>query len=109
VNNGFDPVAYVEGLPHDRIGYFHLAGHSDMGTHLVDTHSDHAIHPVWELYARAHRLTGGRTTLYEWDEDIPEFDVLHAEALKARLYQQQGEGTGRSLPLVAVPAEVANA
>lgn len=100
VNNGFEPNDYLDGLPHDRIGYFHLAGHSDVGTHLIDTHSDHAIHPVWELYARAHQLTGGRSTIYEWDEDVPTFEVLHAEALKARLYQKQADGTAVKLPVV---------
>ncbi len=90
VNNGFDPKEYLRGIPHHRVGYFHLAGHTDAGTHLIDTHSDHAIHPVWELYEMAHKLTGGRTTLYEWDEDIPEFEVLHREALKARQYMGGG-------------------
>ena len=91
VNNGFDPKDYLEGIPHDRVGYFHLAGHTNEGTHLLDTHSDHAIQPVWELYARAHQLTGGRSTIYEWDEAVPEWDVLHAEALKAKIFQKQAE------------------
>lgn len=91
VNNGFDAYDYLQGLPMDRVGYFHLAGHSDVGTHLLDTHSDHAIHPVWELYARAHQLSGGRSTIYEWDENVPAWDVLHAEALKAKAYQTQAE------------------
>lgn len=91
VNNGFDANEYLEGIPYDRVGYFHLAGHTDVGTHLLDTHSDHAIHPVWELYARAHQLTGGRSTIYEWDEAVPAWEVLHAEALKARAYQTQAE------------------
>ena len=89
VNNGFDPVEYVHGIAHDRVGYFHLAGHTDAGTHLIDTHSDHAIHPVWELYSLAHQHTGGRTTLYEWDENIPSFEVLHEEALKSKAYMRQ--------------------
>jgi uncharacterized protein (UPF0276 family) len=44
---------------------------------------------VWELYRRAWRRTGPVSTLYEWDEDIPEFDVVHAEALKARALQEE--------------------
>lgn len=104
VNNGFDPVEYLRNIPHDRVGYFHLAGHTNAGTHLIDTHSDHAIPQVWELYALAHRLTGGRTSIYEWDEDIPDFDGLMAEAQKARLYMgDAGEtaATVSELPQVA--------
>ena len=68
---------------------YHLAGHTNKGTHIVDTHSDHAIEEVWDLYARSCRRTGNVATLYEWDEDIPEFDVVHAEALKARAFREQ--------------------
>lgn len=91
-NNGFDPMEYLEGIPAERVGYFHLAGHTDNGTHLIDTHSDHAVPMVWELYRRAHQLTGGRTTIYEWDEAIPEFDVVLAEAQKAREYMGLDSG-----------------
>ena len=83
-NHGFDPFAYIEGIPAERVAYFHLAGHTNKGTHIIDTHSDHAIEEVWKLYERACALTGGRSTLYEWDEDIPAFPVVHAEALKAK-------------------------
>jgi uncharacterized protein (UPF0276 family) len=65
---------------------FHLAGHTNCRTHIIDTHDDHVIDPVWELYRLAHRLTGGASTLLEWDARIPEFPVLHAEVLKARHY-----------------------
>jgi len=62
----------------------HLAGHTNKGTHIIDTHSDHAIERVWELYRRALRRTGLVSTLYEWDESVPELDVVWNEALKAR-------------------------
>jgi hypothetical protein len=65
----------------------HLAGHTNKGTHLLDTHNDHVIDDVWELYRYAFQRTGGRNTLLEWDEDIPEFDVVHEEALKAKDYR----------------------
>jgi hypothetical protein len=71
-------------MPHERIVQFHLAGHANCGTHLIDTHDDHVINPVWELYRLAHQLTGGVSTLLEWDAKIPEFPVVHAEVLKAR-------------------------
>jgi uncharacterized protein (UPF0276 family) len=85
-NHRFDPNDYIDGIPPERVVQFHVAGHTNKGTHILDTHSDHAIAEVWELYGRACERTGGRSTLYEWDEDIPEFDVLVAEADKARAY-----------------------
>ena len=86
-NHGFDAEAYVDAIPADRVVQYHLAGHSHQGTHIVDTHSDHATPEVWKLYARACARTGPVSTLYEWDEDIPDFGVLHAEALKAGAYR----------------------
>ena len=65
---------------------FHLAGHTHCGTHLIDTHDGPVIDPVWELYRLAHTITGGASTLLEWDARIPAFPVVHAEIEKARLY-----------------------
>jgi uncharacterized protein (UPF0276 family) len=86
VNHDFDPCEYLEKIPHERIVQCHLAGHTNCRTHLIDTHDDHVIDPVWELYRLAHARTGGMSTLLEWDAKIPEFPVLHAEVLKARQY-----------------------
>ncbi len=86
VNHDFDPVEYVENVPHERIVQCHLAGHTNCGTHLVDTHDGQVIDPVWDLYRRAHQLTGGMSTLLEWDASIPAFPVVHAEVLKAKRY-----------------------
>jgi len=94
VNHDFDPVQYIESLPHERIVQFHLAGHTNYGTHLIDTHDGQVIEAVWELYRLAHQLTGGAATLLEWDAKIPDFPILHAEALKARDYV--GAPTGSS-------------
>jgi uncharacterized protein (UPF0276 family) len=98
VNHDFDPAAYIRSVPHRRVVQFHLAGHTDCGTHRIDTHDNHVIEPVWELYRLAHRLTGGASTLLEWDARIPEFGVVHAEVLKARDYMTAG------LPGTAGPA-----
>lgn len=84
VNQEFDPVEYIKSLPHDRIVQFHLAGHTDCKSHLIDTHDGEVAEPVWALYRLAHCLTGGASTLLEWDANIPAFPALHAEALKAR-------------------------
>ncbi len=86
-NHGFDANAYVDAVPADRVVQYHLAGHTNRGTHIVDTHSDHAVPEVWDLYARACRRTGNVATLYEWDEDIPAFEVVHAEAKKAAAFR----------------------
>ena len=102
VNHDFDPREYVENVPHERIVQCHLAGHTNCRTHLIDTHDDHVIDPVWELYRLAHRLTGGISTLLEWDARIPEFPVVHAEVLKARQYMND-------LPNTAGPAATTSA
>ena len=94
-NHGFDPNVYVDALPAERVVQFHVAGHTNRGTHIIDTHSDHALAEVWELYRRAWARTGPTATLYEWDEDIPELDVVLREAHKARRYQ------GEPQPLLA--------
>jgi len=84
VNHDFDPEEYVRSVPHRRVVQFHLAGHTNCETHLIDTHDGEVIDPVWELYRLAHQLTGGASTLLEWDAKIPPFPVVHAEVLKAR-------------------------
>ena len=87
-NHGFDPRGYIDRIPADRVVQIHLAGHTNKGTHILDTHSDHVIDSVWELYRRAFQRFGSVSTLLEWDEAIPRFEVVHAEALKAREYRQ---------------------
>ncbi|MHC4830042.1 MAG: MNIO family bufferin maturase [Planctomycetota bacterium] len=85
-NHGFNAEAYVRAIPHERVVQYHLAGHTNYGTHIIDTHSDRVIDEVWELYRLATSLTGPRSTLLEWDQDIPEFDEVHQEALKAKRF-----------------------
>jgi uncharacterized protein len=83
-NHSFDPVRYIDAVPSDRVAQFHLAGHSDHGSYLLDTH-DHPIRPeVWELYQHAVRRFGRVPTLIEWDDNIPEFEVLSTAAAEAR-------------------------
>ena len=83
-NHGWDRDAYLAAVPYERVVQFHLAGHSNVGTHIIDTHDDHVIDEVWQMYRAVHERTGGRATLVEWDDQIPGFDVLQREALKAR-------------------------
>ena len=71
-NHRFDPLRYIDAIPPRRVVQFHLAGHSDHGSYLLDTH-DHPIRPeVWTLYEHAVRRFGRVPTLIEWDDNIPE-------------------------------------
>ena len=89
VNHGFDAERYVLAMPPDRVGQIHLAGHSDKGTHLLDTHDGHVVPAVWDLYRLAVRRCGRISTLIEWDDRIPEWGVLCAEAERARTVEAQ--------------------
>jgi len=82
-NHGFDPIAFLDGVPRARVGQFHIAGHSDKGTHLLDTHDHPVCDDVWALYRHAVRRFGARSTLLERDDDIPSLDELCAEARRA--------------------------
>jgi uncharacterized protein (UPF0276 family) len=87
-NHGFDAQRYLEAMPADRIWQFHLAGHSDHGKFLLDTH-DHPIRPeVWALYADACRRFGRVSTLIERDDNIPELPELLVEVEEARRIQE---------------------
>jgi uncharacterized protein (UPF0276 family) len=88
-NHGFDSRAYIDAIPADRVVQIHLAGHTDKGSYLLDTHSDHVRDEVWTLYRQALRRCGRTSTLVEWDEHIPAWDVLSAEAAKARALRDE--------------------
>lgn len=84
VNHGFDPVTYIQHLPAQSIVQVHLAGPSDHGTYLLDTHDAPVPPQVWPLYALAQHHTGGVATLLEWDAHIPPFPDLVTELSKAK-------------------------
>src|SRR5678816_1722470 len=83
-NHDFDPHEYLRSIPAERVVQFHLAGHTDLGTHCIDTHDGRVVDRVWDLYRETVGLTGGAATLLEWDARIPSFEEVHAEAEKAR-------------------------
>jgi uncharacterized protein (UPF0276 family) len=85
-NHGFDPHAYIDNVIHERVTQIHLAGHTDAGHCLLDTHDHPVSDPVWQLYAKLIERAGPTATLLEWDDRIPSFDELHNEALKAKTY-----------------------
>jgi uncharacterized protein (UPF0276 family) len=82
-NHGFSAGEFLHGLPVDRVGQFHLAGHRDEGTHLLDTHDHPICDPVWALYRQALQRFGPLATLIERDDDIPPLDELVAESRRA--------------------------
>ncbi|MBL7372384.1 DUF692 family protein, partial [Escherichia coli] len=83
-NHAQDPLAYLEAIPAAHVVQVHLAGPSDHGTHLIDTHDAPVPDAVWPLYARVWQRCGPVATMVEWDADIPEFEIVAAELAKAR-------------------------
>jgi len=87
-NLGFDAAEYLRGIPVDRVAQLHLAGHQDLGTHLLDTHDAPVPDPVWALYRDVVRRFGRVSSLVEWDDHIPPLDEVLAQAEKARAVEK---------------------
>jgi uncharacterized protein len=83
-NHGWDPQAYLAAIPAHRVGQIHLAGHSDMGTHLLDTHDHPVCAAVWDLYRHAVTAWGQVSTMIERDDLIPPLVDLVAELDQVR-------------------------
>lgn len=83
-NHEFDALTYLRAIPGARVRQFHLAGHLNKGTHIIDTHDHPIIDDVWDLYAEAVRLFPGVPTMIERDADIPPYLELVAELDIAR-------------------------
>ncbi|MBB4302905.1 hypothetical protein GGD81_001943 [Rhodobium orientis] len=98
VNQGFEALSYLEAFPLDAVGEVHLAGHATEteaggGRVLIDAHDRAVADPVWALYEVVLSRTGPVPTLIEWDNDVPAFPVLAAEAVRAAaLLQVHGAG-----------------
>ncbi|MCZ7595303.1 MAG: DUF692 domain-containing protein [Hyphomicrobium sp.] len=87
-NHRFDPVAYIDAFPVEHVGEIHLAGYAEIADDdgrplLIDVHDRTVREAVWGLYARAIDRAGAVPTLIEWDNDIPAWSTLYAEAMKA--------------------------
>lgn len=85
-NHSFDPFTYVNSVPAERVAQIHIAGHSKYEKYILDTHDHPVIDPVWQLYQRAIERVGPTATLLEWDDRIPSFEEVHAEAKKAEKF-----------------------
>jgi uncharacterized protein (UPF0276 family) len=103
-NHGFDAEEFVRSVPHQRILQIHLAGHTNLGKYIIDTHRGSVIEPVLELYRQTIALTGPVSTLIEWDDEIPELPVLLAEAERARLARDDGLALHEGRSVVPRPA-----
>jgi len=99
-NHRFDPRAYLAAFPLSAVGEIHLAGHEvedlPSGPLLIDSHGRAVADPVWALYAEVIAQTGPLPTLIEWDNDVPGFDVLLAEAARAEDVLRASQGVVRA-------------
>jgi uncharacterized protein len=84
INHEFDPLAYLRGIPVERVQQFHLAGHRRQGRYLIDTHDQPVCEDVWQLFRAAVERFGSLSTMIERDDNIPEIEVLLAELEHAR-------------------------
>lgn len=84
VNHGFDPLTYIDAMPKNRVIQIHLAGHSDCGDYIIDTHDAPVIQPVWDLYAQTIQRLGNISTMVERDDNMPAFAELLAEMNHAK-------------------------
>lgn len=88
-NHQFNALDYLHSINPSRVQQFHLAGHSDFGDYVIDTHDHDVPDPVWQLYRQALKRFGPVSTMIERDDHIPEFDQLNAELNMARTIAEQ--------------------
>ncbi len=88
-NAGVDPKEFYSHLPLDRVVQIHLAGHTDCGRYLLDTHDQPVSDPVWEIYREVYLKTQGVSTLLEWDDHFLSLKETWAEALRAKEFQKE--------------------
>ncbi len=84
-NHQFNSIDYIQAINPERVKQYHLAGFSDRGDYLFDTHSETIHPPVWDLYEKTLNIIGDVPTLIEWDDHIPPFVELEQQVAKARL------------------------
>lgn len=94
INHGFLPEQYIDDFPLDLVGEIHLGGHADDqddngGRLLIDAHDREIADPVWGLYTRLIEKAGERPVLVEWDNNVPAWHVLFAEAERAEQVLQR--------------------
>jgi len=90
-NHGFDPQVYLAGVPAERVGQIHLAGHSRGREMLIDTHDQPVCDAVWALYAAAVSRVGAMPMMIERDDNIPPLAELLDELATARSLARSNE------------------
>lgn len=94
INHEFNPLDYLLSVPKERVQQFHLAGHSDYGDYVIDTHDMPVCDAVWSLYAKAVEHFGDVTFMIERDDNIPPLETLLMELNLAREISEQVKQTG---------------
>jgi hypothetical protein len=94
-NHGYDTHRFIASVPVERVVQFHLAGHSEANTHLIDTHDEPIREEVWSLYEETVRRFGPVSTMIERDDKIPPLEELLVELRHARAI------AARALPIAA--------
>lgn len=89
VNHQFNPMDYINAMPAERVAQIHLAGHSNHGDYIIDTHDAPIIQPVWDLYAATIKRLGNISTMVERDDNMPELAELLGEVHRAKQITQQ--------------------
>ena len=97
-NHGFEPLDYLDALPAARIRQMHLAGHSDYGDYLIDTHDQPVVPPVWALFAAALQRFGPVSAMIERDDRFPPFAELLAELAQMRAIARDIVGEVETVP-----------
>jgi uncharacterized protein len=106
-NHGWDAHAYLAAIPPERVAQIHLAGHSDHGTHLLDTHDHPVCEAVWQLYGEAIARFGVVSTMIERDDDIPSLAELVGELDQARQVAKTAETAQTAGQAAGAPATAA--
>lgn len=100
-NHNFNPNVFINNVNPNRVQQFHLAGHSDYGSYVIDTHDNDIPTSVWELYRTALKRFGAVTTMIERDANIPDFAELHAELnIAKKIAQETLEELGKAQELI---------
>jgi len=95
INHEFNPLTYINAIPRERVYQIHLAGHSNMGSYIIDSHDDDIVDPVWDLYEATLNIIGSVSTMIERDDNIPDLSSLLAELDYARKISQKVFGKER--------------
>lgn len=101
VNHGFDPLQYLKAIPVHRVGQIHLAGHTNKGGYLIDTHDEPICDEVWALYKWVSHHMGRISAMVERDDNIPPWEILEKEVLTIKGIRDAFEKPATTLAVAA--------